>query len=87
MTALNELTICHKAERTGNLFLGCFNDTWFEEEEGEKVEMYWDEWSAIAEDAEGNKFKAVWRFKNYKDGRLEDDCLDWDSEPFEIKEI
>ncbi|TEU23356.1 hypothetical protein [Alkanindiges illinoisensis] len=76
---INDLTFTDQAERTNRVFAGWFNDSWTEEVDGEECEMYWDEFSALATDKDGNEYRVTWLFKNYKDGRLEDDNLDWDN--------
>lgn len=75
---LQDLTLTDEATRTNAVFAGCWSDSWTAEEDGEEVEKYLDQWSAIGTDKDGNQYRVIWLFENYKDGRVEDDCLDWE---------
>lgn len=83
--SLDGLTV-DDATRTNAVFAGCWSDSWTTEEDGEEVVKYLDQWSAIGTDKDGKEYKIVWLFENYKDGRIEDDCLNWDK-PHSIEEI
>lgn len=78
-----ELRLISSAQRTNELFCGCYNDPFLENGES----MYWDEWSAFALDEHDNLYKIIWRFKNYKDGRLKDEKLNWYGQPYRVVKV